>query len=160
MKLEKRTRAILVGAFVLLGVIVALPSRRVSVEPPAAAPAEPVVPAEDGEETVDRAKLVAQQRRAQELTWTRDPFAAAPADLRAVAPTSTSPSSVPEEPASVPVLTGICVSGGDRLAVIDRRIVREKELLPTGYTVVRIGGRTVDLLREDEELVLSLGEKR
>jgi len=160
MKLEKRTRAILVGASILMVVVLALPAPRASVEPQSWTPPEPETPVQSGPEVIDGARLLEQRRRSGELTWSRDPFAAAPADMQSASSTSTPSLPVPEQAAGVPALTGISVSGGNRMAVIDRLIVREGDGLLSGYTVVRISARAVELSRDGEELVLSLGEER
>jgi hypothetical protein len=157
MKPEKRTVAFLGGASIVLIVILALPSRHPGLElqvptPVSPSQAGPTIDAGD-----DSVLLLEQRRRASELTWARDPFA--PAAKRLSSPSS-EPSPASRYLLQAPKLTGVSMSGVDRRAVIDRQIVQEGDRLPSGYTIARITARTVTLLRDHEELTLSLGEEQ
>lgn len=160
MKLETRTLVFLAAAAGVLVVVLALPSRRASSEPatPAPAHAAPVAPPAAG--ALDEgALLVAQRRRAAELTWTRNPFAPATSRVPAL-PRRVEPAPAPAGAAAPRALTGISIRGSDRRAVVGGRIVQEGELLASGHTVASITAHAVTLSRGGEELVLLLGEER
>ena len=60
----------------------------------------------------------------------------------------------------IPRLTGVSSYGGDRWAIIDREIVQEGDQLPSGHVVGEITNRTVTLILDQEELMLSLGDQQ
>ena len=158
MKLDKRMLAFTLGATALLVAIVALPSRHEggSSAPPSAQPPQGSSSSSDASAT--GAVLLEQRQRAQQLTWGRNPFVPAAARSHAAPPSTTSPPELLHS-ASGPQLSGVSICGDDRRAVIDREIVREGERLASGYTVGKITARSVTLLRDQEELTLSLGDE-
>lgn len=122
-------------------------------------------------EAASDAQLEAQRARVAELTWGPDPFAGpAPPDAPAREPVEDVEGPPMREPivgdvplppaARRPHLTGVSRSVDERWAIIDGQIVREKEVLFSGHTLVRIESRSVTLVLEDEVLTLKLGEQR
>jgi hypothetical protein len=99
----------------------------------------------------------AQETRAAQLQWGRDPFQR-PAAL--VVEPCREPEPAPAPTASLPKLTGISLRDGDRWAIIDREIVREGECLTSGATVTSIERGKVTLRLDHEEWTLVLGDER
>lgn len=146
------------------------------------APAAPFIPkvsvAATAEEVELSEQLSAQLLRLPSLEWARDPFAPIP-----LAPNPLPvdpepivippPVDVPIEPVVIPpvdlpeprtgplpALTGISQSGAHRFAIVDRIIVREGDLLSSGDVVMSIGHRTVTLRKDEEIVVIRLGDGR
>ena len=146
-------------------------------------PEAPFVPkisgAHSAEGPAQSERLTAQLLRLPTLEWVRDPFAPIepppetnPIDQEPDEPTPVEiPVEVPVEPepepeeqlpeprsGPLPVLTGISQSGAHRFAIIDRFIAREGDLLASGDVVMSIGHRTVTLRKDDEIVVIRLGD--
>lgn len=107
---------------------------------------------------ISESQIQAIRDRADLQTWGSDPFKKksneprpeerdlAPVEEDVVAPT---------EPA--PRLSAVTIRGEDRIAVIDRELVREGDSLSSKYRVVSIEEESVTLSRDDQTVTLILG---
>lgn len=158
MKSNKRVRLILVLASISMIVILAVPSKKTSVDiattpQPALAPGLelPSVSA-----TLDHERLALQRIRSAQLTWGRNPFLSPGA---AGASTDVAPQALTHR-GDLPQLTGLSVLDGRRMAIIDHEVVQEGDLLVSGYVVKHITSGSVTLLLDEEELTLKLGAEQ
>jgi hypothetical protein len=115
------------------------------------------------------AQLTAQRVRSDATPWGRDPFARPRSavgpellvELAAAPPQPTVGAAAPTpRPDSLPQLSATSARGAARWALIDRTLVREGDVLSSGFAVASIAHRTVTLLWEGEEVVLHLGDGR
>ena len=158
MKHPDRRHAFIGGAAVLMVVIIALPARRSHSALVLPAPAHPSASvAGDGSAAADAQLLLKQRERKEQASWARDPFSAAPLGTPARFVEARAPVDTARSP--VPTLRGISLCGEDGLAVIDREIVHTGDRLASGYVVGKITARSVTLTRDQEELVLTLGDQ-
>lgn len=156
MKSNRRLSVFLIGATTGLVVILAVPSRK-GAEPSAPSPvldnrAPRHVAGVFASET-GGGRLAEQLERSAQLEWGRDPF-----HWPVSAPDNSTVPPVPDRPQ--PRLTGVSICGEDRRAIIDHEIVREGDLLTSGYRVDKITNRAVTLLLDKVQLTLSFGEER
>lgn len=158
MKLDHRSLAFVGGAVVLLVVIVALPARRSHPNPSVPASVHPIAAIPDDKSVdVDAPLLLEQRARTQQAEWTRDPFSATPTGI----PVRVTELRVPvgASASALPILRGVSICGEDGRAVIGREIVQSGDRLASGYVVGKISARSVTLTRDQEELVLTLGDQ-
>ena len=162
-KPDKRIRILLGTAAGALFVIIALPSNKEE-EPAIPQPAELASSAAEDALAVSGARpasadeLKQQARRAQMLVFGASPFEG-PSEARASIEHSVD-DTLPTRIAGAPQLTGISTLGSSRMAIVAQTIVHEGDRLASGFTVQAITPASVTLVRDDEELTLTLGNER
>lgn len=99
-----------------------------------------------------------------DLVWGRNPFMKPPQPP----PPEPGPEPEPEPepdpidlgpPADLPVLKGISNSNGNMMAILDRSIVAQGDVLPSGFKVLSIGEGQVEVSRDERSFTLQLENK-
>lgn len=161
---RKNKVPLLVGSGVVALIsLMALPSPKDGEAPPLQLGAftQPAAPAGSPAPASAPSDLLAEQREhSASLTWVRNPFR--PPGAASAAP-EVVPEAVPEPEVRVdqPMeFSGVCAKGDDHWALVDHQIVRLGDRLSSGHTVTSITDTAVTLVRDDQELTLTLGASK